>query len=154
MNQEEQLKNLKRKILDKKNKVEAIVFELREINETLSKLFIQDHIQTLNKSVLQLSNNINQLKDINQVSDIGLLIKTQQNAIESLLGIYLGRIEEVLSAKTQEETICKLVYSNPLGLDIESRPKAKKNELVCYRNNLYLCIDQRLLKFKKITDNK
>jgi hypothetical protein len=150
MNQEEALKNLKRKILDKKNKVEAMVFELREINETLSQLSIKDSIEVLNNSILSLSEGICQLKNDNQVSDIKLLIKTQQKTFEKVLGIYLEKIERILIEKSQKETICKTVNSNPMDIDISLRPKSLKNELVCYRNNLYLCIDNKSLKFKKI----
>jgi len=70
MNQEEQLKNLKRKILDKKNKVEAMVFELRELNEAVNSLKFPENkdysiqFKDLNDSIITLTDKINELKQV------------------------------------------------------------------------------------------
>lgn len=65
-NSEQQLKNLKRKVLDKKNKIEAMIFELREMNETLNNFPKEkdytSYFEELNNSILRLTSEINKIK--------------------------------------------------------------------------------------------
>jgi len=58
MTREENLKNLKRKLLERKNKVEALLFEMRELNKSFDEL----------KGLLANSKTINEVKDNLEVS--------------------------------------------------------------------------------------
>jgi len=146
MDREEQLKGLKRKLLDKQNKVDSMIFELREINESIRKID-NSIFENLNKSILSLTDKIEEInkssllssliisEDLSlKVSDIRKDIKTQQKAIEGVLAM--------------DSKVISSVKSNPLNSDVSLRPKAKINELVCYKKNLYLCIEDNT--FRKV----
>jgi uncharacterized protein YdcH (DUF465 family) len=146
MDREEQLKSLKRKLLDKQNKVDSMIFELREINESIRKMD-NSIFENLNKSILSLADKIEEInkssslsnriisEDLSlMVSDIRKDIKTQQKAIEGVLAM--------------ENNVISSVKSNPLSSDVSLRPKARINELVCYKKNLYLCVEDNT--FRKV----
>lgn len=146
MDREEQLKGLKRKLLDKQNKVDSMIFELREINESIRKMD-NSIFENLNKSILSLADKIEEInkssslsnriisEDLSlMVSDIRKDIKTQQKAIEGVLAM--------------ENNVISSVKSNPLSSDVSLRPKARINELVCYKKNLYLCVEDNT--FRKV----
>jgi uncharacterized protein YdcH (DUF465 family) len=146
MDREEQLKGLKRKLLDKQNKVDSMIFELREINESIRKMD-NSIFEKLNKSILSLADKIEEInkssslsnriisEDLSlMVSDIRKDIKTQQKAIEGVLAM--------------ENNVISSVKSNPLSSDVSLRPKARINELVCYKKNLYLCVEDNT--FRKV----
>lgn len=76
MDREEQLKSLKRKLLDKQNKVDSMIFELREINESLSKMKNHDHsLKKLDESILLLKEEINNIKN---ETNIGTVIESAE----------------------------------------------------------------------------
>jgi hypothetical protein len=76
--QEKELKDLKRKVLEKKNKIEAVLFELREINEFLDNFQLppendyNDRFTELNRSIINLTKEISTTKN-NQLTTEELL---------------------------------------------------------------------------------
>jgi len=149
MDQEEQLKNLKRRILAKKNNIGAILFELQEINKTLIAL---PSFNELKESVLDLKKEVNQaLKKSDHTVDIKTAIKLQQSSLESFLEPYLKRIEQSINLNESEKMIPRTVNNNPEDIILESRPTAVIGEIIQYSGKLYFCIDADTPIYKKVT---